>query len=63
LPTSYRLPIPRLEGDVIGSLRRRAERQLRERLPGLEPEQAAILALLQQRWRRESECDDDGMAA
>jgi DNA topoisomerase-1 len=44
-----------LEGGVVQSLQHRTEHRLTQRLAGLKPEEAAVLALLQQRLRRESE--------
>lgn len=38
-----------MEGSLLDTLRQRAERQFKERLPKLPPEEAAVLALLQRR--------------
>jgi DNA topoisomerase-1 len=46
-----------LDGLVLSSLRKRTEQRIIESLPGLRPEEAAVLALLQQRLKRESESD------
>jgi DNA topoisomerase-1 len=52
-----------LEGDVLTALQRRTERRLAQRLGGLRPEEAAVLALLQQRLRREADRDAARRAA
>jgi DNA topoisomerase-1 len=44
-----------LDGLVLSSLRKRTEQRLVESLPGLRPEEAAVLALLQQRLKREAD--------
>ena len=44
-----------LDGSLIESLKTRAERELSGSLTGLKPEEAAVLALLQQRLAREAE--------
>ncbi len=43
-----------LSGDLLNALKRRAERQLRTSLHHLRPEEAAVLALLQERLKREA---------
>jgi DNA topoisomerase-1 len=43
-----------LDGTMVEVLKRRAEREIRESLHGLRPEEAAVLALLRQRLARES---------
>ena len=43
-----------LDGSLVKTLRRRAERELSGQLPTLTPEEAAVLALLQQRLKREA---------
>jgi DNA topoisomerase-1 len=45
-----------LEGSLVETLKQRAERELKE-LASLDPEEAAVLALLQQRLAREMELD------
>jgi DNA topoisomerase-1 len=42
-----------LEGATLQVLRERAEEELSEQLPSLQPEEAAVLALLEQRLARE----------
>lgn len=44
-----------LEGTVLEALRERTERELTEELHALQPEEAAVLAMLQQRLRHEQE--------
>lgn len=44
-----------LDGSMLRTLERRAEREMRESLSGLRAEEAAVLALLQQRLAREIE--------
>ena len=44
-----------LDGLVLNSLRKRTERRLVWALPGLRPEEAAVLALLQPRLKRDAE--------
>ncbi|MFN3792255.1 DNA topoisomerase IB [Massilia sp.] len=44
-----------LDGAVLESLRERTEQELTEDLHALQPEEAAVLAMLQQRLRREQE--------
>jgi DNA topoisomerase I len=44
-----------LDGSLLRTLERRAERELRRALPDLPPEEAAVLALLQQRLRAEAD--------
>lgn len=44
-----------LEGTVLEALRERSERELTEDLHALQPEEAAVLAMLQQRLRHEQE--------
>jgi DNA topoisomerase-1 len=44
-----------LDGSMLENLKRRAEDELREGVGRLRPEEAAVLALLQQRLRREAE--------
>lgn len=44
-----------LDGRVLSSLRRRTEERLAHGLRGLRPEEAAVLALLQQRLKRQAE--------
>ncbi|QOY93005.1 DNA topoisomerase IB [Massilia sp. UMI-21] len=44
-----------LDGAVLEGLRERTERELTEELHALQPEEAAVLALLQQRLRQEQE--------
>jgi DNA topoisomerase-1 len=46
-----------LDGLVLASLRKRTEQRLTDALPGLRPEEAAVLALLQQRLKRQAEPD------
>ena len=43
-----------LDGLVASSLGKRTEQRLVQALPGLRPEEAAVLALLQQRLKREA---------
>jgi DNA topoisomerase-1 len=52
-----------LDGLVLSSLRKRAEQRLVESLPGLRPEEAAVLALLQQRLKREAGSSEARRAA
>jgi DNA topoisomerase-1 len=42
-----------MDGSLVHTLKQRAEEELRESVKGLEPEEAAVLALLQQRLARE----------
>lgn len=42
-----------LDGSLVRTLRRRVERDIRTALPQLRPEEAAVLALLQERLKRE----------
>jgi DNA topoisomerase-1 len=44
-----------LDGSLLENLQRRAEQELRDRVASLTPEEAAVLALLQQRLRRDSQ--------
>ncbi|MEW6298159.1 MAG: hypothetical protein AB1671_10520, partial [Thermodesulfobacteriota bacterium] len=44
-----------LDGSMLRTLKRRAEREMRESLSGLHAEEAAVLVLLQQRLAREIE--------
>jgi DNA topoisomerase-1 len=44
-----------MDGSLIQTLKHRAEAELSESMKGLEPEEAAVLALLQQRLAREAE--------
>jgi DNA topoisomerase-1 len=44
-----------MDGSLIQTLKHRAEEELSESMKGLEPEEAAVLALLQQRLAREAE--------
>ena len=44
-----------MDGSLVQTLKRRAEAELSESLRGLEPEEAAVLAFLQQRLAREAE--------
>ena len=44
-----------MDGSMLDTLRRRAEKEIKDSLPGLEPEEAAVLVLLQQRLTREAE--------
>jgi DNA topoisomerase-1 len=44
-----------LDGSLVQTLERRVERELRSALPDLPPEEAAVLAFLQQRLRSEAE--------
>lgn len=44
-----------LEGTVLAALRERTERELTQELHALQPEEAAVLAMLQQRLRHEQE--------
>jgi DNA topoisomerase-1 len=48
-----------LEGTMIDTLQQRAEREMVDSLGDLRPEEAAVLALLQQRLARERERDED----
>ena len=49
-----------LEGTLIDTLQQRAEQELADSMPALRPEEAAVLALLQQRLARERERDTRG---
>jgi DNA topoisomerase-1 len=51
-----------LDGSMLENLRRRAEDELREGVKALRPEEAAVLALLQQRLRREADDQKKGAA-
>jgi DNA topoisomerase-1 len=51
-----------LDGSMLENLRRRAEDELRESVKALRPEEAAVLALLQQRLRREADDQKKGAA-
>ena len=42
-----------LDGDVLRSVKEMVETELREDLPALRPEEAAVLSLLQNRLERE----------
>jgi DNA topoisomerase-1 len=42
-----------LDGTLVETLKKRAEKQLARSLPALPPEEAAVLALLQQRLKGE----------
>jgi DNA topoisomerase-1 len=44
-----------LDGTLLESLRRRVEQELTGRLAELGPEEAAVLAFLQERLRRDAE--------
>jgi DNA topoisomerase-1 len=48
------VPEAYLDGTLIETLRQRAEKELREQLPGLRAEEAAVLVFLQQRLTHES---------
>ena len=51
-----------LDGSMLENLKRRADDELREGVGELRPEEAAVLALLQQRLRREAEEQKQGAA-
>jgi DNA topoisomerase-1 len=51
-----------LDGSMLENLKRRAEDELREGVGELRPEEAAVLALLQQRLSREAEQQKKGAA-
>lgn len=44
-----------LDGSLVHTLRRRVEKEMRESLENLRPEEAAVLALLQERLKREEQ--------
>ena len=44
-----------LDGGILEGVKDEVEAELRENLPGLKPEEAAVLTLLQQRLAREVE--------
>jgi DNA topoisomerase-1 len=52
-----------MDGSLIQTLKHRAEEELSESMKGLEPEEAAVLALLQQRLAREAEQAPAGKSA
>ena len=49
-----------LEGTTIETLKQNAERELRDELGGLRPEEGAVIGLLQQRLSREAEVRHGG---
>jgi DNA topoisomerase I len=47
-----------MDGDVLQEVKEEVERELRDGLPNLKPEEAAVLSLLQNRIRREIEMQE-----
>ncbi len=51
------------DGTLMEHLKERVEKDLREEIQGLTPEEAAVLAFLQQRLAREAETPEGAKAA